>query len=274
MATLSGNSIQNTYDGLLKLDDSTSGITTSFQDITDGLGNPTGLKIKENFFQSPNMFSQEQFKYQYYGSGWQEFGVFVPSQSLYGGSTRKAFQYAVDLGYYSYSAITLHLSVNTINNELMQLCFYDAQLVPSIGLLPKNKLTDVITLNNTGATGQQTYIFSTPLTLQPGFYFVVWTAFNNTSPNSALTSRYRSSQSSNGVLTLMDTLGKTQDDNAPFGGSAFLNGFGSRNALTMSYPIYDNVGYASSYSSASLISGRLGAQPLTSAPGFILHTIF
>jgi hypothetical protein len=48
MGTLSGQTIQNTYDGLLKLEDSTNPITSSPQFIQDGLGNNTNMKIGTN----------------------------------------------------------------------------------------------------------------------------------------------------------------------------------------------------------------------------------
>ena len=48
MGTLSGQSISDTYDGLLKLADSTTGITSTYQQIQDGLGNDTNTKISTN----------------------------------------------------------------------------------------------------------------------------------------------------------------------------------------------------------------------------------
>ena len=45
MSALTGNQIKDTYQGLLKLADSTTGITSSFQAVQDGLGNDTGLRI-------------------------------------------------------------------------------------------------------------------------------------------------------------------------------------------------------------------------------------
>lgn len=48
MGTLTGQQINNTYDGLLKLSDSTTGITSTFQAIEDGLGNNTGGGFSNN----------------------------------------------------------------------------------------------------------------------------------------------------------------------------------------------------------------------------------
>lgn len=60
MANLSGQTIQSTYYGLLNLDTATTGITSTYQTITDGIGNDTGLQIKENAFYSNN-FSADTY---------------------------------------------------------------------------------------------------------------------------------------------------------------------------------------------------------------------
>lgn len=273
MASLSGNTIQDTYDGLLKLEDSTQGITSSFQNITDGLGNETGVKIKENFFLTPNMFAQTQHKYEYYGLGISNTLTFTPGVSLYASANRKMFQYAVDLGYYSYSAITLNLSINTANDETYKLRFYNTQFVQSVGLVPYQAISEVITLNNTGSTGEQTYTFANPLTIPSGFYFIVWEAYNNTSPGSQLQSRYRGASFPQSAFTLLDMLGKTRWEEVS-SGNFYWNGFGSRSNSGASYPIYDITGFPDSLSEAEIISSRLSATPGTSTPGFILHTIF
>jgi hypothetical protein len=55
MSNLTGQQIQNTYEGLLNLEDSTTGITSNLQAIQDGLGNNTGARIATNFFTAPNV---------------------------------------------------------------------------------------------------------------------------------------------------------------------------------------------------------------------------
>jgi hypothetical protein len=60
MSTLTGNQIQNTYQGLLKLDDSSTGITSTYQSIQDGLGNNTGTQIKQDGLYSNN-FSADTY---------------------------------------------------------------------------------------------------------------------------------------------------------------------------------------------------------------------
>jgi hypothetical protein len=55
MSNLTGQQIKDTYEGLLNLQDSTTGITNSFQAIQDGLGNDTGAQIKQDGFYSNNL---------------------------------------------------------------------------------------------------------------------------------------------------------------------------------------------------------------------------
>ena len=275
MASLSGNTIQDTYDGLLKLEDSSSGITSTFQNITDGLGNETGVKIKENFFQTSNMFAQELYKYQYYGTGWgtSNFTASIPLYSSPSPTPRKAFIYYPDLGQNSYSGMSYYLNTATIQDEVFRLRFYNAQFIPSIGLLPYQALSEIIELNTTGSTGIYTHTFTNPLSLSPGFNFIVFEGYNAGSPGSATTTRYRTGAFPLSTTLLMDMLGKTNWDDSIGGGLQYFNGFGSRANNTASYPLYD-VGFDDTYTSGTLSSGRLAASPLSNTLGFLLHTIF
>ena len=55
MSTLTGQQINLTYPGLLNLETSTTGITSNPQQIQDGLGNNTGIKIATNYLTAPNV---------------------------------------------------------------------------------------------------------------------------------------------------------------------------------------------------------------------------
>ena len=68
MSTLTGQQINLTYPGLLNLETSTTGITSSFQQIQDGLGNNTGLTIRQNQLQGGGLFSNQYFVPQYMGT--------------------------------------------------------------------------------------------------------------------------------------------------------------------------------------------------------------
>ena len=50
MGNLTNQFIKNTYDGLIKLNDSTAGIQPTLQPLTDGLGNPLPAKVSETEF--------------------------------------------------------------------------------------------------------------------------------------------------------------------------------------------------------------------------------
>ena len=55
MSNLTGQQIKNTYPGLLNLATATSGITSSYQQVQDGLGNNTNTRISTNGILSPNL---------------------------------------------------------------------------------------------------------------------------------------------------------------------------------------------------------------------------
>lgn len=180
MASLSGNSISNTYEGLLKLEDSTSGITTNLQNITDGLGNPTGLKIGENYFQSnigihhyplePNTF---------YGNGFANFSQAVagtqPNNSSVG--------FFYDRGIESYSAITFNISVALQPDEELNFAFYKLGFIESEGYVPTERVSNILTYTGT-STGLQTLLLNTNLSFTGtgagvyGFVYVYKTGVN------------------------------------------------------------------------------------------------
>jgi hypothetical protein len=106
MATLSGQSIQNTYDGLLKLADSTTGITSTYQQIQDGLGNNTNTKISTTGILSPNIVNMNNLKPDYCGNGFST-GAGTANTAL----TQNKVLYLpfYDTGNFSFSAIKLEI---------------------------------------------------------------------------------------------------------------------------------------------------------------------
>ena len=57
MSNLSNLQINQSFQGLLKLADSTTGITQSLQSVQDGLGNNTGIKLAQDFLAAPSLIS-------------------------------------------------------------------------------------------------------------------------------------------------------------------------------------------------------------------------
>jgi hypothetical protein len=154
MATLSGQTIQSTYKGLLKLADSTTGITDSYQSIEDGLGNNTGMKIKNNFLSQMNQLSIGTLPNNFFGYGFSTGVVAISAgvQNLING------QLFYDSGLYQYSAITFNLNLATTTSDTFECAFYTAQMGPT-GVCAKDVIISGITASTTGSLGLKTYVF-------------------------------------------------------------------------------------------------------------------
>jgi hypothetical protein len=184
MSNLTGQQIQNTYDGLLNLQDSTNGITSTLQPIQDGLGNNTGARIATNFFTAPNVMSMNMnLLPDYMGSG---------AQSGAGGAmssnSQNRLQYAIfyDNGVASYSAITYNLGTLTSTSDVVTAYFYSLQLVPGYGIAPKDLIMSGITLLSAGSTGYKTTTLPSTLSFSGtggGYYvFAYYVANSNVTP--------------------------------------------------------------------------------------------
>ena len=149
MGTLSGQSISDTYDGLLKLEDSTTGITSTYQQIQDGLGNDTNTKISTQGILSPTIPTIiSGLKPDFCGVGFLNNSV-----TNIAGIQNKTLNFPFyDAGFLSYSAISYSTSVATTIGDVVSVAFYSLQLVPTIGYAPKDLIVSGITLtvNSTG----------------------------------------------------------------------------------------------------------------------------
>ena len=176
MPSLTGQQIQNTYDGLLKLANSTTGITSSIQAIQDGLGNNTGSRIATNFFQSPTTFGMNYLKADYYGVGVNATATAPVA------NTQNVINamYFYDNGNFDYSAITFNIATATTSSDVWTCAFYTAQWVPNIGLAPATLIQSGITLT-TNSTGLKTITLPSTLSFSgygPGLFFWVWKLAN------------------------------------------------------------------------------------------------
>lgn len=176
MSTLTNTQIQNTYQGLLKLADSTTGITSNFQQIQDGLGNDTGITIAEDYLAAPNIYNALPLKNDYFGLGVGASGI----APVAGSQNIVIAQPFYDTGLYSYSAFSYN--VNTLSNtDTTTLAFYTAQYVPGIGLGPHQLIQSGITLDNT-STGFKTTTLPSHLSFSGyggGLYFLCWKIANS-----------------------------------------------------------------------------------------------
>lgn len=206
MATLSGQSIQNTYDGLLKLADSTTGITSSFQAIEDGLGNNTGSRISTQGITSPNIANfQNNLVPDFMGNGIQASTVAPVANT----QNRLLYNMFYDTGVHSYSAITYNLNTLSSTSDVVSFYFYSAQLVPGIGVSPKDLIMSGITLESRApsTTGFKTTLLPSTLSFSGtggGWYIYAYYVSNaNVTP----TVRYTIPQLNNSQGKPTETLG-------------------------------------------------------------------
>lgn len=153
MATLTGQPIKDTYDGLLKLADSTAGITANLQQIQDGVGNDTGLRITTDQLESPNIPSLIRLKARYYGLG---FNATSPQQMTSGTQNIILAQPFYDSGLYSYSAISYNLVTASTTSDTCDVAIYTSQMINPFGLYPSAPIISGISVSTTGSLGVRT----------------------------------------------------------------------------------------------------------------------
>jgi len=173
MSTLTGQQIKDTYEGLLKLDDSTTGITSTYQQIQDGLGNNTNTRISSVGIQSPTLVGMNinTLAPDALGTG-ASAGALTPGA---GSQSNLLFSYFYDTGVYSYSSITVNVTTITSTSDVVELLFYDLQQVNQYGLFPRNQILSGITLP-ASATGYQTITLPSTLSFSgtgAGYYAYV-----------------------------------------------------------------------------------------------------
>jgi hypothetical protein len=264
MSALSSSQINQSYQGLLKLADSTTGITSSVQSIQDGLGNETGFKIAENRIQGGNVFPiYSPGVAPYYGTG------MLPSGSNPGtnNANKVNLSWFYDNGVQSYSAITMNCTTLAAG-ESITVTFYDAQRYDDFyGYTAKDKLVSEVTLS-ADTTGLKTAVFSTPLSFSgtgPGFYF-----FSVRYNTGAATPVQRFGSSSQTTTQTPLALNVSQLGFVGTNTNAFVTSMRTT-ATSYAMTAYDLSSFPSSWDSSNL-SQSLG-YTITTAPGFVLHTI-
>jgi len=177
MATLSGQSINSTYQGLLKLADSTTGITSSFQQIQDGLGSDTGITIKQNYLNVPNVLNYYPQTLDYGGVGFATNTIpFVANSQNRIGSTP-----FYDKGLFSYSAITYYCSTISTTSDVLDVAFYTPQWVSATGLGPLELIMSGISLT-TNSIGLKTTVLPSTLSFSGyggGYYILAYKLSNS-----------------------------------------------------------------------------------------------
>lgn len=263
MSTLTGQQIKDTYDGLLKLADSTTGITSTYQQIQDGLGNNTNTKISTAGILSPTLaqVSNQNLKADYYGVGFGG-GAVAPTANT---QNRTLFTPFYDIGIYDYSAITYNLNTLTSTNDVVTMAFYTPQIVPNFGIAPKDLIMSGITLSSTGSTGVKTTSLPSTLSFSGGgggFYFV---AFYITNAGVTPTVRYTTAQQLNN-----QSLAMSLGFQLSVAGTTSVLGMKVGSPTTTFATL--NLPFQSSYSEAD-ISGNYVTSVSPQSYGFLLNTI-
>lgn len=171
MSNLTGLQINQTYPGLLNLATATTGITSTPQQITDGLGNNTGTKIATNWLTNPMVLGMQEYKGDYYGIG---FGATAVAPVASTQNVMMAFPF-YDSGSYDYSAITYNVASATTSSDVVTMGFYTTQFVDGTGLAPSVLVQSGITLIS-NSTGVKTTTLPSTLSFSaygPGIYFAV-----------------------------------------------------------------------------------------------------
>jgi hypothetical protein len=179
MSNLTGQQIQNTYPGLLNLATATTGITSTYQQIQDGLGNNTNTRISTTGIISPNVVGMNNLKPDYCGNGFST-GAGTANTAL----TQNKVLYIpfYDSGNFSFSAISYNLGTLTSTSDVVTMAFYTMQQVPIIGVAPKDLIISGITLESATSTGVKTTTLPSTLSFSGtggGFYIAAFYVSNS-----------------------------------------------------------------------------------------------
>jgi hypothetical protein len=265
MSNLTGQQIQNTYDGLLNLEDSTNGITSTLQPIQDGLGNNTGARIATNFFTAPNVVNLNMNLIPDYMGCGANAGVGTAQSA----NSQNRLQYNIfyDNGISSYSAITYNLGTLTSTSDVVSGYFYSLQIVPTIGIAPKDLIMSGITLQSATSTGLKTTALPSTLSFSGtggGYYvFAYYIANSGVTP----TVRYGGPVVGARAQSFSETLGYYMNST---GTQMFAV---SRNSYTAGgTQIINTLPVQSSYSNSD-IQNNLNSTTGSGFPGFGLNVI-
>lgn len=269
MSSLTGQQINQSYQGLLKLEDSTSGITSGVQTITDGEGNSTGIKIGQDFFQPPYGISHYPISTpnDFYGVGVGGSQI-TPTASQVNNKTVLFFY---ERGVESYSAVTFNVWTGFDANEWIDYAFYKMDYISGQGYVPVQRVSDAYSYSGVqGSGGFKVHTLPSNLSFSgtgPGVYAMVL-VYN--APDGTLTGRLTSSalNVTTGVYPYMGgNLGfvkNTLNNAAPSWWAATSTSTSGQ--FTMSGTSLPTTFTSSNYPATSVIASGIGA-------GFLLNTV-
>jgi len=189
MSSLSNLQINQSYQGLIKLADSTTGITSTLQSVQDGLGNDTGLKLAQDFLAAPSLISFKPL-----GKATGGNGIATGAGTVFPvGSQDKIFgNIFLDEGINSYTGITFRVGTVTSTSDVMNFAFYTVEQTGTYGLAPKDLILSGLTLTGSELTSTGLITKALPSTLTfpyPGPFALLWYTSNagNVQPTVRLT---------------------------------------------------------------------------------------
>lgn len=178
MSNLTGQQINQTYLGLLNLATATTGITSTLQQIQDGIGNNTGLRIATNKLEVNNIPSCVDLQPRYMGNG---FNATAASNYTSGTQGKILATPFYDNGRYSYSALTLNVVSATSTSDTVEIAIYTSQIINPNGLFPHTPIISGLTADTT-TIGLKTVAFPANISMSGyggGVYWIVWKISNS-----------------------------------------------------------------------------------------------
>lgn len=268
MSSLTSTQINNTYPGLLKLANSTTGITSSIQSVEDGLGGDTGLKIKQNYLGGGSQIPMppQDTTVMAYGLGMLSTGV---GTAFVAGSHNCLYtQVFYDRGHITYSAITYSIGTVSTTSDVIEMGIYTSQITPT-GYQPKD-LIGSFTLSGTELTtlGMAKKVLPSNITLSEGnIYFIGYVGTNATSATPTV--RFRTPGSGTQLLVNLLNFNGFVPDLSNAGYVSLTRGATTANGGVY----YSGISGALQNSYApSIFTGTISS---SSAPavGFVLHPV-
>jgi hypothetical protein len=266
MSSLSGQTIQSTYQGLLKLEDSSQGISSSLQPIQDGLGNNTGVRISTTQIEVPNIPSYDPLKPRYFGNG---FINVVGAQYAAGTQNTILTTPFYDGGVYEYSAITLNVVTQTSTSDTLEFAIYTSQIINPNGLFPHIPIVSGLTADTT-TTGLKTVTLPSNISMSGYGGGLYWLVYKISNSGVQPTFRPGSSATIQNIqtplyLTYGPVLGFTSNT---YQGNQRMNNAGNSFQHFSGLSTFDNP-----YSNTINASQNTSTTITGNALGFLLHTV-
>jgi hypothetical protein len=262
MSSLTSLQVNQSYQGLLKLADSTSGVTSSLQSVQDGLGNDLPIKVSSTQIGSVNFASYKNFTPDYMGNG----TITTGSAPIAGAQTGILATIFYDSGVFDYSAITYNVITASTTSDVVSYGFYTAQWVDGFGLSPHELVFSGTPLDVT-PTGFKTTAFASNQSFSgygSGAYFLVYEI-----RNSGVTPSIRYANYSNGSSAISQL---TQQYGFVINSANTFYTQPWKTVVTGNHGIYyTNLSLQTSYSTSDISSNYSATQLV--GQGFLLNVV-